>query len=80
MISKQKGHSFLWLAWRILAMAKFTRCSILVFRKVWLRIGSITPLPGRPFGMEAKFRIADLLGIKINGVEKFRGKIGLKTR
>ena len=30
-----------------------------------LKIGLVTPLPGRPFGIEAKFRIAELLGIKI---------------
>ena len=45
-----------------------------------LRIGSITPLPGRPFGMEAKFRIADLLEIKINCVEKFKGKVGSRVK
>ena len=44
-----------------------------------LKIGSITPLPGRPFGIEAKFRIAALLEIKINCVERFKHKIGLTT-
>lgn len=39
------------------------------------KIGLLTPLPGHPFGIEAKFRIADLLGIKINCVEKFKQKI-----
>jgi dimethylamine---corrinoid protein Co-methyltransferase len=42
-----------------------------------LKIGSVTPLPGRPSGIEAKFRIATLLGIKINCVERFKNKIGL---
>jgi hypothetical protein len=29
-------------------------------------------------GMEAKFRIAELLGIKINSVERFKERAGLK--
>ena len=43
-----------------------------------LGIGSVTPLPGRPIGMEAKFRIAEVLEIEINSVEKFKknAKIG----
>jgi hypothetical protein len=43
------------------------------------RIGSVNLFPGSPFGMEAKLRIAELLGIKINSVEKFRGKLGLEV-
>ena len=39
-----------------------------------LGIGLVTPLPGRPMGMEAKFRIAELLGVKINCVERFKEK------
>jgi dimethylamine---corrinoid protein Co-methyltransferase len=33
--------------------------------------------PGEPNAMMAKFRIADLLGIRINSVEKFRDLAGL---
>jgi dimethylamine--corrinoid protein Co-methyltransferase len=33
--------------------------------------------PGEPNGMMAKFRIAELLGIRINSVEKFRELAGL---
>ena len=40
-------------------------------------IGLITPLPGRPMGMEAKFRIAELLGVEINSVERFKRKAGI---
>ena len=41
-----------------------------------LRIGSISSLPERPFGMESKFRISELLGVEINCVEKFKHKTG----
>lgn len=40
-----------------------------------LQIGSITPLPGCAKGIEAKFRIAELLGIDINSVRRFKDKI-----
>ncbi len=33
--------------------------------------------PGEPNGMYAKFRIAELLGIRINSVERFRELAGL---
>ena len=39
-----------------------------------LGIGLVTPLPGRPMGMEAKFRIAELLGVEINCVNRFKEK------
>jgi hypothetical protein len=46
-----------------------------------LGLGAITPLPGGPIGMEAKFRIAEVLGIEINGVERFKklAKIGRRS-
>jgi len=40
-----------------------------------LQIGVMTPLPGCAKGMEAKFRIAELLGIDINCVKRFSEKI-----
>ena len=40
-----------------------------------LGIGTVTSLPGGTNGMAAKFRIADLLGIEINCVNKFKKKI-----
>jgi len=40
-----------------------------------LQIGAMTPLPGCAKGMEAKFRIAELLGIDINCVKRFSEKI-----
>ena len=40
-----------------------------------LDIGIITAVPGSARGLEAKARIADLLGIKINSVERLRRKM-----
>ena len=41
-----------------------------------LNIGLVTPLPKRAVGIEAKFRIAELLGIEINCVKCFSEKAG----
>ena len=41
-----------------------------------LDIGVITSVPGCAKGIEAKVRIADLLGVRINSVERLRTKIG----
>jgi dimethylamine--corrinoid protein Co-methyltransferase len=38
-------------------------------------IGLVTPLPRRAGGIEAKFRIAELLGIEINCVNRFKTKV-----
>jgi len=40
-----------------------------------LQIGVMTPLPGCAKGIEAKFRIAEILGIEIGCVRRFREKI-----
>jgi dimethylamine--corrinoid protein Co-methyltransferase len=40
-----------------------------------LQIGAVTPLPGCAKGIEAKFRIAEVLGIDINCVQRFKEKI-----
>jgi len=40
-----------------------------------LQIGVMTPLPGCAKGIEAKFRIAELLDIDIGCVNRFRDKI-----
>ncbi len=39
-----------------------------------LQIGMLTPLPGCAKGIEAKFRIADVLGIDINCVQRFKAR------
>ena len=41
-----------------------------------LDIGVITAVAGAAKGLEAKARIADLLGIKINSVERLKRKMG----
>jgi hypothetical protein len=40
-----------------------------------LQIGAVTPLPGCAKGIEAKFRITEVLGIGINCVQRFKDKI-----
>jgi len=42
-----------------------------------LGFGLVTPLPGIVKGMEAKFRIANLLGIEINCVKRFKNSVSL---
>ena len=42
-----------------------------------LGIGTITALPGAAKGIEAKCKIAELLGININCVNKFKERAGL---
>ena len=39
-----------------------------------LQIGLVTPLPGCAKGIEAKFRMAELLGIDINCVQRFKDR------
>jgi len=43
-----------------------------------LNIGTMTPFPGKVKGIEAKFRIAELLGIEINCVNRFKDRISGK--
>jgi dimethylamine---corrinoid protein Co-methyltransferase len=42
-----------------------------------LDIGVVTAVPGLAKGLEAKTRIADLLGIRVNSVERLKAKTGL---
>ena len=42
-----------------------------------LDIGVVTAVPGLAKGLEAKARIADLLDIRINSVERLKAKTGL---
>jgi dimethylamine--corrinoid protein Co-methyltransferase len=44
-----------------------------------LGIGTVTSLPDSAKGIEAKCRIAELLGVEINSVNKFKEKAGLAT-
>jgi dimethylamine---corrinoid protein Co-methyltransferase len=45
-----------------------------------LDIGIVTAVPGAAKGLEAKARIADLLDIRINSVERLRSKIGAPAK
>ena len=41
-------------------------------------LGNFEPYAESNIGMEAKFKIAEALGIKINSVERFKERAGLK--
>ena len=43
-----------------------------------LGLGVLMPVVGTATGMAAKMRIAEKLGIKINSVERFKEKAGIK--
>jgi hypothetical protein len=43
-----------------------------------LGIGTVTPEAGGPEGILAKSRVADLLGIEINSVKRFKAQMGVK--
>lgn len=55
-------------------------CSVMMAIREDLDIGYSMPKDGAAKGIEAKFRIADLLGIKINSVERFKEKTGLTAK
>lgn len=55
-------------------------CSVMREIRETLNIGYPMPPDGAAKGIEAKFRIAELLGIKINSVERFKEKAGLTRR
>jgi dimethylamine--corrinoid protein Co-methyltransferase len=44
-----------------------------------LNIGTTQSRPNAGVGIQTKFRIAELLGIRINSVEKFKKEAGLLT-
>jgi hypothetical protein len=44
-----------------------------------LKLGMVRDLPGMAKGIESKFRIAELLGIEINGIKRFRERSGIKV-
>ncbi len=41
-----------------------------------LNLGTVISRPGKAKTLEAKFRIAELLGIKINSIERFKERAG----
>jgi dimethylamine--corrinoid protein Co-methyltransferase len=42
-----------------------------------LKIGSLVPVTGEPSGIEVKYKIAEVLGITINSVEKSKEMLGI---
>ena len=57
-------------------------CDVVTLTEVREELGSGLghgePCAEANIGMEAKFRIAELLGIKINSVERFKERAGIK--
>lgn len=53
-------------------------CSVLQEVRQLLDIGYSMPAPGAAKGLAAKVNIARVLGLKINAVERFKEKTGLK--
>ena len=58
-----------------IAVSELTDPVIMTEVREDLQIGAITPLPGCAKGIEAKFRVAEVLGIDINCVQRFKDKI-----
>lgn len=58
-----------------IAVSELTDPVIMTEVREDLQIGAVTPLPGCAKGIEAKFRIAEVLGIDINCVRRFKDKI-----
>ena len=46
-------------------------------RREDLNLGLINPTPGDAKGIESKFHIAELLGVEINSLRRFKEKIGI---
>ena len=56
------------------AVAELTDPIIMTEVRTDLGLGVVTPLPGVPKGIEAKFNIAGVLDIDINCVKRFRDR------
>ena len=63
-----------------ISVAELTDPVIMTEVRQDLQLGTMSPQPGDARGIEAKFRIAEALGIRINCVERFRSKSGILTR
>ena len=57
-----------------IAVSELTDPVIMSEMREDLQLGAVTPHPGCAKGIEAKFRIAEVLGIDINCVQKFKAK------
>lgn len=63
-----------------LGISVFDLCDSQVMREVRedLNIGHVLARPGGAIGIEAKIRIAELLDIEINSVNRFKERAGFK--
>ena len=63
-----------------LSISVFDLCDSQVMREVRedLNIGHVLARPGGAIGIEAKIRIAELLDIEINSVNRFKERAGFK--
>ena len=57
-------------------VADLVNLIIMAERRGDLNLGLVNPQPGFAMGIEAKFRIAELLGIEINSLQRFKTKAG----
>ena len=57
-----------------IAVAELTDPVIMTEVREDLQIGAVTPLPGCAKGIEAKFRMAEILDIDINCVQRFKAR------
>jgi dimethylamine---corrinoid protein Co-methyltransferase len=62
-----------------ISVAELTDPVIMTEVRQDLQLGTMSPQPGDARGIEAKFRIAEALGIRINCVERFRRKSGISA-
>lgn len=60
------------------AAHELSDCSVMCEIRQNLDLGYPMPNAGAAKGIEAKIKISDLLGIKINSVEHFKSKTGLQ--
>jgi len=57
-----------------IAVADLTDPVVMTEIREDLRLGSMNPLPGCAKGLEAKIRIAEVLGIEINCLERMKNR------
>jgi dimethylamine--corrinoid protein Co-methyltransferase len=55
-----------------ISVRDLTDSTVMTNVRTELGLGCVAQLPNHPKGMEAKFNIAELLGIEINSVNKFK--------
>jgi hypothetical protein len=58
-------------------LREWAECELPEIWSLACKCGAVTPLPECAKGIEAKFRIAEVLGIDINCVQRFKAKTAL---